>query len=73
MIAHDGIEHALRGLLAIVRVERFPAEMVGVEAEPAPVIQDSPSEQPVFFEEPGRLADRLTTDRATEFLDEAET
>src|SRR5438477_13127908 len=73
MVAHDGVEQAHRELLAVVRVVSVPPEMVSVEAEPAPVIQDSPSQQLVLLEEPGGLADRLTTDRSAQLLDEPET
>jgi hypothetical protein len=72
MVANDGVEQPGGELLAIVRVVCLPAKVVGVEAEAAPVIEDSPLEQPPIFEEASGLADRFTTDRAAKLLDEPE-
>src|SRR4051812_150501 len=73
MVAHDGIEQPVWQFLPVVGIVRFPAEVVGVEAETAPVIQDAAPEQPVLVEEAGGLADRLASDRTAQLLDEPET
>src|SRR5581483_5278420 len=72
MVAHDGVEQPVRARLPVLGVVRLPAEVVGVEAEAAPVIQDAAPEQPVLVQEAGGLADRPASDRTAQLLDEPE-
>src|SRR4051794_28068079 len=73
MVTHDGVKQPVRELLPVVGVVRLPAEVVSVEAEATPIIQDAAPEQPALVEKTGGLADRLAPDRAAQLLDEPET